>query len=191
MNMFDKNSTLALLWRYIFKDRIETNGFTNAYEACFSQLSSIAVPEFGVLSQSYEVDAAFFVNSEETIAYMAENVRDRRILSFGAERDELKIQQLRQQLEEKDAKRFFAYSVCDDGTQIVTGNFGFNLHESNRDVPVGDMLLQNIKQRSVHEVLRHHKYAMRDREIACDPQLVEKFVATYETINTYSVRLSL
>ena len=185
------------LIKLIFKERKpENEGFTKTYEKIFIQGNSVAHQEEGMLiSVRYVIDSEFYINPEENVAYMIGQIKDRKISVQGYEEAEAELEQ---QLNEIDSLRIFAYSVCEDGTEIITGNLGTETLNSllggiTARIPselfIDGRLLRNIEQRDVNKVLRSHKNYVSDLDIISDPRLAERLAEMYHSLNNYLTRV--
>ena len=88
---------------------------------------------------------------------------------------------------------FLAYSVCYDGTEIITGNLG--VEELNAalggitikvpsEISVDGMILRNVRKQDINTVLRDHKNYLNELEIVRDPNLAERLAKAYQRLNT-------
>ena len=170
----------------------ENEGFRKSYETSFSQGNSIVHRDSGIsIRVQYDVDSEFFIGPEENIAYMVGNIVNRKLSIPNFEDAESK---LKQQLDEIDSQKIFAYSKCRDGTAILTGNLGVEALNAlfggltlriPNELFVEEKILRNIEERDVDRVLRSHKNYVSDLEIVSDPRLAEKLAIIYQGLNNY------
>ncbi len=174
----------------------ENEGFSTVYKTSFSQGNSAVHREAGTLvSVQYDVDSEFFINLEQTIAYMVGNVKNRRVSAPNFKEYEAELEG---QFDEIDSQRIFAYSECRDGTAILTGNLGVDslnvlFGEVTLRVPnelfVEGKILRNVEQRNLDKILRSHKRYISDLKIVSHPKLAEKLAETYTKLNNYLTRV--
>ncbi|MBI1969292.1 hypothetical protein HYS48_01245 [Candidatus Woesearchaeota archaeon] len=117
---------MSLIKHLLGERKSETEGFRKIYETTFDQGFTAAVGSL-VGDWSYQFHAAFFINPENDIVYMLGEVQNP---SVGVPGQPDLEQEVQRQLSGMQRERIAAYSVCRDGTEIITGNLG--LEELNR-----------------------------------------------------------
>jgi hypothetical protein len=183
---------MSLLSKLFGEENPENEGFRKVYETSFTQGHRIAHQGLGaIVSIIYNVDAEFFLNPEETIAYMVGEVKNRKVSVPVFREAEEEFKGL---LGQADTQRIFAYSVCADGTEILTGNLGTEALNAlcggitlrvPEEILVDGKLLRNVRQRNVDSVLGSHKRYVEDLEIVGDPKLAERLAEAYTQLNNY------
>lgn len=144
-----------------------------------------------LLSRQYEVSSEFFINTGQNIAYMEGKVNN---ISFSVPHDKEIEDSLKEELEELDDKKILAYSVCYEGTEILTGNFGLEIFNEilggivvriPEEISIDGLLLRNVTDIDLDKILRSHKTYIHGLEMLNSPNLAEKLAEKYENLSNY------
>lgn len=176
------------------RDTTDPPDFTLFHQTGFTQFVAAKDSTGNSIGQvRYEVDATFYMNPSQDTAYMVGEVQDRIIDIPNAEVAE----QLKALLDEKDQKRIFAYSITDEGIELLTGNFGLEIIQELegrltpqmiKDANIGNVCVRNVKERNVKPVLQSHRNLASGLQLESTPDLVEDFIACYRRIHTFELK---
>ncbi len=187
----------------LFGKTIETEEFEKVIDTFYIQKRGLSLPGLNSpISLNFKDEIRVYVNPESTISYIEGHAQN-----MGCEVPDLEpymknpeVKKFKEKIDkmfgETDQKRYIAYSICEDKTEIMTGNFFID--EINKVATSGitfkvpseiireGMIMRDVRKIDPDKVVGDHKNYTSDLSIDSYANLPLYLTQKYKEMNTFS-----